>query len=119
MEALVATPRMVKGKTKPKEPSERFVNGVHKIAKEIGVAFTDHAISRLWVRGIAPWRVPSVLHDPDRKDTVTHKGKVYQRYIKRIYGRQVYVTFAEEGKMKVIISVAWRGPNKPIPEDAI
>ena len=106
-------------KRKPKKPSPRFVDSVKKMAKEIGVVFTDHAIERLWGRNIAPWRVPSVLHDPDRKDTVTHKGKKYERYIKKIYGRQVYVTFAAEGRLKVIISVAWRGVGKQIPENAI
>ena len=104
---------------KSKKPSDRFVASVTKMAKEMGVVFTDHAIERLWGRNIDPWRVPSVLHDPDRKDTVVHRGKEYQRYIKKIFGRQVYVTFAEEGRLKVIISVAWRGLGKKIPENAI
>ncbi len=101
------------------KPSDRFVQSVRKMAKEIGVVFTDHAIERLWGRNIAPWRVPSVLHDPDREDTVTNKGKIYKRYIKKVFGRQVYITFAEEGKLKIIISVAWRGLGKKIPENAI
>ena len=106
-------------KKKPKKPSDRFVESVEKMAKEIGVVFTDHAIDRLWGRNIAPWRVPSVLHDPDRMDTVIHKGREYERYIKKIFGRQVYVTFRQEGKLKVIISVAWRGLGQTIPENAI
>lgn len=106
-------------KAKPKKPSDRFVQSVRKMAKEIGVVFTDHAIERLWGRNIAVWRVPSVLQDPDREDTVVHNGKTYKRYIKKVYGRQVYVTFAEENKLKIIISVAWRGLGKKIQENAI
>jgi len=117
VEALVGARELTR--KKPKKPSERFVDEVKRMAKEIGVAFTDHAIDRLWERNISPWRVPAVLHDPDRKDTVIHHGKKYQRYIKRVYGRQVYVTFAEAGNSKVIVSVAWRGPNKTIAENAI
>jgi len=118
VEALVGAASVVTRK-KPKQPSDRFLSEVNRMATEIGAVFTKHAIERLWERNISPWRVPAVLHDPDRTDTVTHKGKEYKRFIKRIYGRQVYVTFAEEGKRKIIVSVAWRGPNKTIPEDAI
>ena len=85
------------------------------------VIFTDHAVDRCYSRRIAPWKALMVVDNPGRRlEDNEVNGKIYERYVKVIGQREVYVSLIREPKIvdnqevEVIIltSVAWRARTK-------
>jgi len=111
-------------KTPPKHYFERARTMGQEMAGKGGkntVIFTDHAIKRCYNRRIDPWKALMVVDHPDQRlDNQRIGKKDYERYVKTIGERKVYVSLIREPKVidgkqvEVIIltSVAWRARGK-------
>lgn len=111
-------------KTPPKHYFERARAMGQDMAGKNGqdtIIFTDHAITRCYNRRIDPWKALMVVDNPDQRlDDQTIGGKDYERYVKTIGERKVYVSLIREpkvidgAKVEVIVltSVAWRARGK-------
>ena len=111
-------------KTPPKHYFERAREMGQEMAAKDGsnmIIFTDHAIERCYTRRIDPWKALMVVDNPDQRlPDQKIKGKNYERYVKAIGERKVYVSLIREpkevegDKVEVIVltSVAWRARGK-------
>ena len=109
-------------------PPKHYVEKCQRMGREIAakdgsgmVIFTDHAINRCYNRRIDPWKALMVVDNYDlRLDDQKIGKKTYQRYVKEIGARKVYVSLINEDKeidnkiVKVVILtiVAWRARGK-------
>ena len=108
-----------------KKAPKHYIERCRKMGEEVGgkdgsdtVIFTDHAIDRCYSRRIAPWKALMVVDNPDRRleDQMLENGRVYERYIKIVGHREIYVSLIREPKtiddqeveVIVLTSVAWR-----------
>lgn len=111
-----------------KDPPKHYCERCREMGQELGgkdgsnaVIFTDHAINRCYNRRIDPWKAIMVVDNPDQRleDQVIH-GKAYERYVKSIGARKVYVSLIREPKdidgksvpVIILTSVAWRARGK-------
>jgi len=111
-----------------KKVPEHYVNKCRKIGEQMAgkdgsgmVIFTDHAIERCYHRRIAPWKALMVVDNPDRQlDDQNIDGKIYNRFVKEIGHREVYISLIKEPKIInnneveiiVLTSVAWRARDR-------
>ena len=111
-------------KTPPKHYFERARLMGQEMAGKDGkntIIFTDHAVTRCYNRRIDPWKALMVVDNYDQRlENQKIGGKEYERYVKTIGERKVYVSLIREPKkidgkeVEVIIltSVAWRARGK-------
>ena len=103
-------------------PPKHYIDRVHKLGKDMRakngdgqVIFTDHAISRLYNRRIAPWKALMVIDNPDRT-LESEEGEQYEKLIKLIGQRRILVTITREKnddqEVIVVINVAKRSRGK-------
>ena len=111
-----------------KKAPPHYIEKCRKMGEEMGkrdgsntVIFTDHAVDRCYSRRIDPWKALMVVDNPGRRlEDNEVNDKIYERYIKIIGQREVYVSLIREPKIiddkevEVIIltSVAWRARVK-------
>ena len=111
-----------------KIPPKHYVDKCRRMGEEVAqrdggdtVIFTTHAVSRCYNRGISPWKALMVVDNYDQRlDDQEIDGKVYERYVKTIGARKVYISLIREPKMIdgkeveviVLTSVAWRARGK-------
>ena len=111
-----------------KTPPRHYVEKCRKMGEEMAqkdgsntVIFTDHAISRCYNRRISPWKALMVVDNfEQRLEDQEIDGKRYQRYVKTIGDRKVYISLIREPKkidgrevsIVVLTSVAWRARGK-------
>ena len=111
-----------------KTPPKHYFERCRKMGQEMGgkdgsdaVIFTDHAITRCYSRRIDPWKALMVVDNPDQQlDNQEINGREYERYVKAIGERKVYVSLIREPKIVdgkkveviVLTSVAWRARGK-------
>ena len=109
-------------------PPRHYVEKCRKMGEEMAhkdgtgtVVFTDHAISRCYNRRISPWKALMVVDNfEERLEDQDIGGKAYQRYVKTIGSRKVYISLIKELKkidgrnvqIIVLTSVAWRAKVK-------
>ena len=111
-----------------REPPQTYFDRCRSMGNEMGakdgkntVIFTDHAIRRCYTRRIDPWKALMVVDNPDQRlDNQTLRGREYERYVKSVGERKVYVSLIREPKdidgvmveVIVLTSVAWRARGK-------
>jgi len=112
-----------------KKAPAHYVDRCRKMGEAMGkkdgmntVIFTDHAVDRCYNRRIAPWKALMVIDNPGRRldDQEMENGKTYERYIKCIGSKEVYVSLIREPKIidgqevevLIVTSVAWRARGK-------
>ena len=112
-----------------RKPPQKYIERCREMGKEMAakggknmVIFTDHAIERCYTRRIDPWKALMVVDNPDQRleDQVIKGKKTYERYVKTIGERRVYVSLIREPKkvdgnqveVIVLTSVAWRARGK-------
>lgn len=111
-----------------KVPPKHYIEKCRKMGGEMAqkdgsnmVIFTDHAIERCYNRRISPWKALMVVDNPDQRlDDQRIGRRDYERYVKTIGFRKVYVSLIREPKVIdgenveviVLTSVAWRARGK-------
>ena len=111
-----------------KVPPRHYVEKCQRMGLEMAqidgsdtVIFTDHAISRCYNRRISPWKALMVVDNfEQRLEDQELGGKTYERYVKTIGSRNVYISLIREPKkidghevqVIVLTSVAWRARGK-------
>jgi hypothetical protein len=109
---------------KEREPPKSYFDKCRSMGEQMAskngsntIVFTDHAVRRCYNRRIDPWKALMVVDNPDQRlDDQEIKGRRYERYVKSIGQRKVYVSLIREpkyiknNKVEIIVltSVAWR-----------
>ena len=111
-----------------KKAPQHYLEKCRKMGEAMGkkdgsntVIFTDHSVDRCYFRRIDPWKALMVVDNPGRRlEDNEVNGKMYERYIKIVGYREIYVSLIREPKIiddkevEVIIltSVGWRARPK-------